>query len=397
MISLLSKLFIKDYKNYTDSNVRTQYGVLCGGYGIFLNILLFVAKFIGGTISASVAMVADAFNNLSDAASSVVNILGFKLASKKPDPEHPFGHGRMEYVSGLVISGLIFLMAFELLKSSFENLIQGIKEPVQSEFSLISLVIMILAIFVKLYMYFYNHSVAKKINSVSLEATAKDSLSDTISTLVVIVSMVLGQFTTFPVDGIAGLVVSVFIFLAGYEAAKETLQPLLGSKPEEDFVKEIETEVLKHKPIVGIHDLVVHDYGPGRKMISLHAEVPGDMDIFELHDVIDITEVEVATKFGCETVIHLDPIDINNPQLAKNKEIVSEIVKAIDESLSIHDFRMVPGETHTNLIFDVVKPFDCKIADEVLLSTIREKVLAQLPNHFCVIAVDRPYCYVTCK
>lgn len=397
MISLLSKLFIKDYKNYTDSNVRTQYGVLCGGYGIFLNILLFVAKFIGGTISASVAMVADAFNNLSDAASSVVNILGFKLASKKPDPEHPFGHGRMEYVSGLVISGLIFLMAFELLKSSFENLIQGIKEPVQSEFSLISLVIMILAIFVKLYMYFYNHSVAKKINSVSLEATAKDSLSDTISTLVVIVSMVLGQFTTFPVDGIAGLVVSVFIFLAGFEAAKETLQPLLGSKPEEDFVKEIEAEVLKHKPIVGIHDLVVHDYGPGRKMISLHAEVPGDMDIFELHDVIDITEVEVATKFGCETVIHLDPIDINNPQLAKNKEIVSEIVKAIDESLSIHDFRMVPGETHTNLIFDVVKPFDCKIADEVLLSTIREKVLAQLPNHFCVIAVDRPYCYVTCK
>ena len=356
-----------------------------------------MAKFIGGTISASVAMVADAFNNLSDAASSVVNILGFKLASKKPDPEHPFGHGRMEYVSGLVISGLIFLMAFELLKSSFENLIQGIKEPVQSEFSLISLVIMILAIFVKLYMYFYNHSVAKKINSVSLEATAKDSLSDTISTLVVIVSMVLGQFTTFPVDGIAGLVVSVFIFLAGFEAAKETLQPLLGSKPEEDFVKEIEAEVLKHKPIVGIHDLVVHDYGPGRKMISLHAEVPGDMDIFELHDVIDITEVEVATKFGCETVIHLDPIDINNPQLAKNKEIVSEIVKAIDESLSIHDFRMVPGETHTNLIFDVVKPFDCKIADEVLLSTIREKVLAQLPNHFCVIAVDRPYCYVTCK
>ena len=392
MLTFLSKLFIKDYKNYSDSEVRTKYGVLCGGYGIFLNVILFGAKFIAGTISASVAMVADAFNNLSDAASSVVNILGFKLASKKPDPEHPFGHGRMEYVSGLVISGLIFLMAFELLKSSFESLIQGIKEPVQSEFSLISLVIMILAIFVKLYMYFYNHSVAKKINSVSLEATAKDSLSDTISTFVVILSIVLGQFTTFPVDGVAGILVSFFIFYAGYEAAKETLQPLLGSKPEEDFVKEIEAEVLKHKPIVGIHDLVVHDYGPGRKMISLHAEVPGDMDIFELHDVIDITEVEVATKFGCETVIHLDPIDINNPQLAKNKEIVSEIVKAIDESLSIHDFRMVPGETHTNLIFDVVKPFDCKIADEVLLSTIREKVLAQLPNHFCVIAVDRPYC-----
>ena len=392
MLTFLSKLFIKDYKNYSDSEVRTRYGVLCGGYGIFLNVILFGAKFIAGTISASVAMIADAFNNLSDAASSVVNILGFKLASKKPDPEHPFGHGRIEYVSGLIIAGLIFLMAVELFKSSINSLIKGFSEPTQQEFNLISLIILILAILVKIYMYFYNHSIGKKINSVSLEATAKDSLSDTISTLVVIVSMVLGQFTTFPVDGIAGLVVSVFIFLAGYEAAKETLQPLLGSKPEEDFVKEIEAEVLKHKPIVGIHDLVVHDYGPGRKMISLHAEVPGDMDIFELHDVIDITEVEVATKFGCETVIHLDPIDLKNPQLAKNKEIVSEIVKAIDESLSIHDFRMVPGETHTNLIFDVVKPFDCKIADEVLLSTIREKVLAQLPNHFCVIAVDRPYC-----
>ncbi|MEE0998286.1 MAG: cation diffusion facilitator family transporter, partial [Treponemataceae bacterium] len=253
-------------------------------------------------------------------------------------------------------------------------------------------IILILAIFVKIYMYFYNHSIGKKINSVSLEATAKDSLSDTISTLVVIVSMVLGQFTTFPVDGIAGLVVSVFIFLAGYEAAKETLQPLLGSKPEEDFVKEIEAAVLEHKPIVGIHDLVVHDYGPGRKMISLHAEVPGDMDIFELHDVIDVTEVDVATKFGCETVIHLDPIDLKNPQLAKNKEIVSEIVKAIDEKLTIHDFRMVPGETHTNLIFDVVKPFECKISDSEMLSMIREKVLEKLPNHFCVIAVDRPYC-----
>ena len=392
MLSLLSKLFIKDYKNYSDSKVRTQYGVLCGGYGIFWNILLFGAKFIVGTISASVAMVADAFNNLSDAASSVVNILGFKLASKKPDPEHPFGHGRMEYISGLVISGLIFLMAVELFKSSLNGLIQGIAEPVKQQINVFSLVVMILAIFVKLYMYLYNHSVAKKINSVSLEATAKDSLSDTISTFVVIISLVIGQFTTFPVDGLAGIVVSFFIFYAGYEAAKETLQPLLGSKPEEDFVKEIEKEVLRHKPIVGIHDLVVHDYGPGRKMISLHAEVPGDMEIFELHDVIDVTEVDVSAKFGCVTVIHLDPIDINNPLLDENKKMVEEIVKSLDENLSIHDFRMVPGETHTNLIFDVVKPFDSKISDEEMLSKIRESVLAQKPAHFCVIAIDRPYC-----
>ena len=223
MLNLLSKLFIKDYKNYSDSKVRTQYGVLCGVYGIFWNVLLFGAKFIVGTIAASVAMVADAFNNLSDAASSVVNILGFKLASKKPDPEHPFGHGRMEYISGLVISGLIFLMALELFKSSLKGLINGFTEPTQQEFSVFSLIVLILAILVKLYMYFYNHSIGKKIDSVSLEATAKDSLSDTISTLVVIISLVLGRFTTFPVDGIAGLIVSVFIFMAGYEAAKEKL------------------------------------------------------------------------------------------------------------------------------------------------------------------------------
>lgn len=392
MLNLLSKLFIKDYKNYSDSKVRTQYGVLCGVYGIFWNVLLFGAKFIVGTIAASVAMVADAFNNLSDAASSVVNILGFKLASKKPDPEHPFGHGRMEYISGLVISGLIFLMALELFKSSLKGLINGFTEPTQQEFSVFSLIVLILAILVKLYMYFYNHSIGKKIDSVSLEATAKDSLSDTISTLVVIISLVLGRFTTFPVDGIAGLIVSVFIFMAGYEAAKETLQPLLGMKPEEEFVAEIEKEVLRHKPIVGIHDLVVHDYGPGRKMLSLHAEVPGDMDIFQLHDVIDVTEVDVSAKFGCETVIHLDPIDLNNPLLDENKKIVSEVVKSIDERLTIHDFRMVPGETHTNLIFDVVKPFDCEISDSEMLSEIREKVLTRKPSHFCVIAIDRPYC-----
>ena len=392
MLNLLSKLFIKDYKNYSDSKVRTQYGVLCGVYGIFWNVLLFGAKFIVGTIAASVAMVADAFNNLSDAASSVVNILGFKLASKKPDPEHPFGHGRMEYISGLVISGLIFLMALELFKSSLKGLINGFTEPTQQEFSVFSLIVLILAILVKLYMYFYNHSIGKKIDSVSLEATAKDSLSDTISTLVVIISLVLGRFTTFPVDGIAGLIVSVFIFMAGYEAAKETLQPLLGMKPEEEFVAEIEKEVLRHKPIVGIHDLVVHDYGPGRKMLSLHAEVPGDMDIFQLHDVIDVTEVDVSAKFGCETVIHLDPIDLNNPLLDENKKIVSEIVQSIDKRLTIHDFRMVPGETHTNLIFDVVKPFDCEISDSEMLSQIREKVLERKPSHFCVIAIDRPYC-----
>lgn len=387
MIKLLARIFIKDYTNYSDGNVRNKYGVLCGAFGIFINILLFALKFIFGTIAASVAMVTDAFNNLSDAASSLISILGFKLAAKKPDPDHPFGHGRLEYISGLIISFLILLMGFELIKDS----VGAIKNPSPVEGGIVPVIVMCGAILAKLYMYVYNHGVGKKINSVSLEATAKDSLSDMISTFVVIGSIVASRFTSLPVDGIAGVVVGLFIIKTGIESATETIRPLLGMPPEKEFVVELEKELLLHKPICGMHDLVVHDYGPGRLMITLHAEVPGDMNIFDLHDVIDNAEVDISKKFNCHVTIHMDPVDVTNERLNELKVIISEECKKIDEQIMFHDVRMVPGTTHTNLIFDIVKPFSFKGSDEEIARLIKKSIHDRVNDVFCVITVDHPY------
>lgn len=387
MLSLLARLIIKNHKEYKDSKVRSDYGVLCGAYGIFWNLILFGGKFFCGMFTGSVAMTADAFNNLSDAASSIVQIFGFKLASKKPDPEHPFGHGRFEYIAGLIISFLILLMGFELMKSSIDALIH----PESVAFEPVALVIMIVSILIKFYMFMYNHRIAKKIDSVSMEATAKDSLSDTISTFVVIASVVASKFTTFPVDGIGGIVVGCFILKTGWESAKDTIVPLLGAAPSEEFVKAVEEEVLLHKPIIGIHDLVVHDYGPGRLMVSLHAEVPGNMNIFDLHDVIDVTEVSLAKKLNCSATIHLDPIDTKNNRLAELKKELKEILAKINPELSCHDVRMVPGITHTNLIFDVVKPFSYKKNDESLKTEIQNLVNSKYSDVFCAITIDSPY------
>ena len=388
MIKLLAKIFIKNSTDYKNPDVRKKYGILCGGFGVFLNILLFTAKFIAGTISSSIAMIADAFNNLSDAASSIISMLGFKLSAKKADPEHPFGHGRMEYIAGFIISMLIFVMGFELLKNSVSAILNP--EPIKS--NIFSLIIMGAAILIKLYMFLYNHAIAKKIESVSLEATAKDSLSDMISTAVVIASVILSRFTTLPVDGIAGVIVALFIFFTGKEAAAETLEPLLGSATSPEFVSQIATEVMAHKPICGMHDLVVHDYGPGRVMITLHAEVPGNMDIFYLHEIIDQTELDLAAKFDCHVTIHLDPVDTENKELAELKEILAKKATYVHPNITVHDVRLVPGKEHTNLIFDVVKPFDCKLSD----SEVKEKISALMKNDRedinCVIQVDMPYC-----
>ena len=387
MLSLLVKIFVKNPTDYNNSKVRSDYGILCGGFGIFWNIILFISKIIGGTIISSVSMVADAINNLSDAASSLVQIFGFKLAQKKPDPEHPFGHGRFEYIAGLIISFLILLMGVELLKSSVDALIH----PQSLNFSIVSMIIMGVAILIKFYMYIYNHNIAKKINSVSMEATAKDSLSDTISTFVVIISVVASRFTAFPVDGIGGIIVACFILKTGIESAKDTIEPLLGMAPSQDFVDAIEKEVLSHKPIIGIHDLVVHDYGPGRVMISLHAEVPGNMDVFELHDVIDVTEVSVSQKLNCHCVIHMDPINNENPRLMELKSIIREELANINPAITFHDVRMVPGVSHTNLIFDVVKPFNCEYTDEQLKKMIFEAISKRCNDVSCVVTVDVPF------
>ena len=387
MISLLSKWFIKDRDNVTDPAVRRAYGSLCGIVGIALNLLLFAGKFLAGVLSGSIAVTADAFNNLSDAGSSVITLLGFRLAGKKPDPDHPFGHGRIEYISGLIVSGLILLMAFELGKSSFEKILH----PEAVDFSLLAIVILAVSVAVKLYMSFYNASVGKKIDSAAMKATAADSRSDAISTSAVLLAMLVGKWTDLMIDGYVGLLVAVLILIAGINAAKETIAPLLGQAPEEEFVKDIERIVMSHQPICGIHDLVVHDYGPGRVMISLHAEVPASGNILELHDIIDNAEFDLRNQLGCEATIHMDPIVTDDGLTGELRQRVAELVKTIDERMTIHDFRMVPGDSHTNLIFDAVIPYDDRLKKEEVEKRIKRLVEEMDGNYFAVVLVENSY------
>jgi cation diffusion facilitator family transporter len=389
MIKLLTKLFILNPDDTENPAVREKYGVICGGFGVFLNVLLFAFKLFAGIAAASVAVTADAFNNLSDAGSSIITIIGFKFSSKAPDAEHPFGHGRLEYISGLIVSFLIILAGVELLKSS----VNAVLHPVPVESGLLPVLVLCASILIKFYMYVYNHRISKKIHSAAMEATARDSLSDTISTFVVLVSMLAAHFVhaSVPLDGIAGLVVAVFIVISGITAAKDTINPLLGSTPSPEFVKDIEEEVIKHEPVLGVHDLVVHDYGPGRTMISLHAEVPGDINIFELHDVIDNAESDMEKRFNCIVTIHMDPIDLKNAEVTKLRELVSSEVVSIDSGITVHDLRIVPGRTHTNVIFDIVKPLSCRRSDEYIRETVSARVKNVRPECVCVINVDHPF------
>ena len=387
MIKLLTKLFIKDHENVTSAAVRRAYGTMCSLYGIFLNLLLFAGKYIAGLISGSVAITADAFKNLSDAGSSIITLLGFAIAGKKPDPDHPFGHGRAEYLAGLVLSGVIILMGFELVKSSFEKILHP--EPISS--GLLPAVILVCSILVKFYMCLYNRSVGKKINSAAMQATATDSLSDSIATTVVLLSMGISYFFHVNIDGYAGLLVAVFIIYAGFNAAKDTVSPLLGQAPDPEFVQQVADIVTAHPEVVGIHDLAVHDYGPGRVMVSLHAEVSGDGNIFDLHDAIDTAETELKEQLGCIATIHMDPIEADNTEVSQMRAAVAEKLKELDDVISIHDFRMVPGPTHTNLIFDAVVPADYKKSDEELAASIRQHIHQTWPDRYAVVNIDHSY------
>jgi len=387
MVTLLAKLFIKDAQNYTEPKVRTAYGILCSVMGICFNILLTITKFLAGWISGSVALTADALNNLSDAASSLCTIIGFRLGAKDADRDHPFGHGRLEYVSGLAVSGIIIFMGMELVISSVQALIH----PQQVVFSWLSAAIMFCGILVKLYMYRYNHKTGKLINSAALQSTAVDSFSDVLSTSVALLALFASCWTTLPVDAIGGLIVACFIFKAGFDSARETLDLLLGKPPEKELIDAIEADVMCHPPICGIHDLIVHDYGPGRRVISLHAEVPGNMNVFELHDAIDQAEVSLSMKFNCWAIIHMDPIDMDNPRLDSLKDLAKTIAHSLDDRITIHDVRMVPGDTHTNLIFDLVRPFDCKLSEDDLKRILGEIIHKEEPDVYCVITVDQPF------
>lgn len=387
-VSILSKLFIKNRTEYAEPAVRRAYGILCGAVGIFLNILLFIGKFFAGTISSSVSITADAFNNLSDAGSSIVSLIGFRLSGLKPDPEHPYGHGRFEYISGLIVAMVIMLMGIELMTSSVSRILH----PESTEFSWLTLGILIASVLVKAYMFLYNSLTAKKIDSVAMKATATDSLTDCIATFAALVSMVTGKLFSWKIDGWCGAFVSLFVLYSGFNAARDTISPLLGQPPSAELVKDIEGTVMAHSGILGIHDLVVHDYGPGRMMMSLHAEVPSSGDILELHDLIDNIEKELNQKFKCEAVVHMDPVQNEDEETNELKARVSGIISQIDPELKMHDFRIVKGPTHTNVIFDVVVPFKYKLSDPELRAEI-DRRLKEYEDHpcFAVVTIDRSF------
>lgn len=387
MISLLAKWLIPNRDKVENSEVRRAWGSLCGFMGIALNLLLFAGKLAAGALSGSIAVTADAFNNLSDAGSSVVTLLGFRLAGKKPDADHPFGHGRMEYVSGLAVAGLILLMGAELAKSSVEKILR----PESVSFSWLAAAILLVSIGVKVYMYLYNKAVGKKIRSAAMAATASDSLSDTAATAAVLLAMLVGHWSGVQLDGWTGLLVALFILWSAVQAARDTVSPLLGQSPDPLLVKEIEELVMAHDAVVGVHDLVVHDYGPGRRIISLHAEVPADGQVLALHDVIDNIEAELSRKLHCEAVIHMDPVVVGDPQVDALHEKVAALVRTIDPRITIHDFRIVPGATHTNLIFDAVIPFDERLTRPQVAAQICQLVQGLDGRYRAVVKIENSY------
>ena len=387
MTERLVRRFIRDWENVGDPAVRERYGVLSGGVGIFLNLLLSLGKFFAGLLTGSIAVTADAFNNLSDAGSSVVTLVGFKLAGQKADDGHPFGHGRIEYLAGLLVSLLILMVGVELGKTSIEKILR----PEAIDFSLVTAVILIASILVKLWMCLFNRKLGKRIGSAAMEATATDSLSDVVATSAVLAGTLVGGLTGVSIDGWVGVVVAVFILRAGWGAAKDTVDPLLGSAPDPVLVKEIQDVVLAHKQVVGMHDLVIHDYGPGRRMCSFHAEVPQNADIMEAHDAIDHIEREIFHKFGIETTAHMDPIATEDETVNRLREQVRSLVREVDPDMTIHDFRVTRGPQHTNLIFDVVVPHRCKVSDEEIIGQITRRVQALDPSYYPVLQLDRSY------
>ena len=387
MTAFLVRHLIRDSERTEDPAVRERYGVLAGATGIVLNLLLFLGKFIAGLVTGAISVTADAFNNLSDAASSVVTLVGFRLAGQKADADHPFGHGRMEYLAGLAVSLLILLVGVELGKSSIEKILS----PEVVDFSWLSVVILLVSVAVKLWMSRFNRVLGRRIDSAAMAATATDSLSDAVATSAVLAGLLIGHFTSLPVDGWFGLLVAVFILKAGFGAVKDTLDPLLGKPPEHSLVEDIERVILSHPQIVGVHDMIIHDYGPGRRMMSVHAEVPADSDMLEVHDIIDHVERELGDRFHMEAVIHMDPIAQNDPVTVHLREQVAELVRRVDPAITIHDFRITPGPLRTNVIFDAVVPYELKLADSEVRRAVEEQVRSLGENYYAVINIDRAY------
>ncbi len=387
MIKFLIGKFIKDADNMNDPSVRQRYGQLAGCVGIICNLILFGIKVLAGIMTGAVSVMADAFNNLSDAGSSVVTLVGFHMAGKPADPEHPFGHGRIEYLSGLFVAAAILLMGYEFLRSSVDKILH----PADLEFKVLSVVILAAAILIKLWLAFFNFRIGRKIASEAMRATAMDSLSDCISTVAVLAGMFIFHFLGWNLDGIIGAVVALLVLYAGITAMKETIQPLLGSVPDPEIVKEINDLVLSEPYVLAIHDMVIHDYGPGRRMVSLHAEVPYDVNILELHDIIDNIEQKLEKEFHYEATIHMDPVVTDDEELQAAKDMVQKLVLEMDAEWKMHDFRMVRGNTHTNLIFDLVVPAnEMKKAKEIEFD-IKKKIHEHDTHYYAVVKVEQGY------
>lgn len=384
MSELLLRLFVPK-GSPDDPAVRTRCGLLSGITGIILNIILVAGKLTVGIIAGSVAIIADAINNFSDAASSVITLAGFKLAGQKPDKEHPFGHGRIEYVAGLIVSVLIIFMGFELAWSSIEKIIT----PEAAEFSYAAMGVLIAAILVKFWLFYFNRKIAKRINSPSIAATASDSISDVIATGVVLAALIAGQYTTFPIDGVAGVIVAIFIFKAGWGAVKTTQAPLLGRPMSKELADAIDKIALEHENILGVHDLIYHDYGPGRAIVSFHAEVPADGNLMETHEMIDHVEREIREKFGIEAVIHMDPIVVDG-DTEEMRTLVESVIKSIHPDASIHDLRIAEWDKIHNVYFDVIVPYGLDISDEEIENRVKEQI-KEKSGFNAVMHVEHPF------
>ena len=387
MTNFLIKHFIPNASDVKSPAVRQRYGVVSGVVGILCNALLCTAKIAAGLLTGAVSIVADGINNLSDGGSCFVSLLGFKMAGKPADDKHPFGHGRIEYVAGLIVSFIIVLMGVELAKTSLDKIFH----PEEISFSWITPAVLGISILVKLWMCFFNRKMGDKIDSAVLRATAMDSLSDVAATSAVLAGFVIGYWARVNLDGYLGVLVALFILYTGVSTAKGTLDLLLGEAPDPEFVKQIQQEVLSYPEIIGVHDLIVHNYGPGHSVVSLHAEVPCDVDILKIHDTIDNAERDLKKKFDCEVVIHMDPIITDDKETNEIHQKLSSIVRLLDSRVTIHDFRMVKGPTHTNLIFDIVVPHQFRLTDDQVVESLRQAVKALDARYEIVVNVDKAY------
>lgn len=384
MTNLLIKLFVKDNENPKDENVRPKYAMLSSITGIVVNLFLSIFKLVIGIVTNSMSIISDALNNVTDTGSSIVTMIGFKLSQKEVDNEHPWGHGRMEYITAFIVDILIILVGVELLQNSVDKIIH----PVMPTVNGVVIFLLVVAILVKLWLFVFYSKIAKRIDSSAIKATAYDSISDCVSTFVVLFSSVISLIFGITIDGYVSILVAIFILITGVKALKETIDILLGSKPDKEFIDQISEFVKKYPMIAGIHDIMVHDYGPGRKIVSFHAEVPADANICEAHDIIDELEQDMLKEFKCITTIHMDPIVVNDAKINEAKASVEKIVKEINENYSIHDFRMTDGGKRINLIFDLVIPRDDKINKDALRKEIIEKIKKIDSKYYVVFTIE---------